>query len=130
MKETREFKSDLDRYYFDFNACRSEKGWAQIDTGQDAHYFGSWTNPFERKIVSYTEGDICVQECESDEEFVEELTKMVVWNKEHGYWRGIDDMCRDDIREEFERLGVGEFLHPLPAPASAEGQAAQSPSPD
>ena len=44
MKETREFKSDLGRYYFDGQACRSENGWAQVDTDQDAHYFGTWAN--------------------------------------------------------------------------------------
>ena len=56
METIRDFAS-TDRYIFDFKLCTTGKGWAQVDTEQDASYFGTWANPFELKVVSYTEGD-------------------------------------------------------------------------
>ena len=44
MKITREFCPG-DRYVYDFGLCTYEKGWAQVDTAQDASYFGTWANP-------------------------------------------------------------------------------------
>ena len=38
MKITREF-APADRYVYDFGLCSYEKGWAQVDTAQDASYF-------------------------------------------------------------------------------------------
>ena len=42
MKIAREFCPG-DRYTYDFGLCSFEKGWAQVDTAQDASYFGTWT---------------------------------------------------------------------------------------
>ena len=47
-----------DRYVFDFGACSIERGWAQLDTGQDASYFGTWLNPTKRQTFNYCEGDV------------------------------------------------------------------------
>jgi hypothetical protein len=33
------------RYTFDFGTCSPQNGFAQVDTGQDAYYFGTWANP-------------------------------------------------------------------------------------
>ena len=57
MKEQTAFDPMTDRYSFDFKLCTPKNGWAQVDTSQDASYFGTWANPFERKTVSYCEGD-------------------------------------------------------------------------
>jgi hypothetical protein len=38
-----------DRYVYDFVLCTYDKGWAQIDTRQDASYYGTWTNPSVEK---------------------------------------------------------------------------------
>ena len=38
MKITREF-CPADRYTYDFGLRSYEKGWAQVDTAQDASYF-------------------------------------------------------------------------------------------
>ncbi len=40
MKITREF-APADRYTYDFGLCSYENGWAQVDTAQDASYFGT-----------------------------------------------------------------------------------------
>ena len=56
MKITREFCPG-DRYVYDFGLCSYENGWAQVDTAQDASYFGTWANPTRLMIFSYCEGD-------------------------------------------------------------------------
>ena len=33
-----------DRYTFDYDICSYKKGFAQIDTTEDASYFGNWVN--------------------------------------------------------------------------------------
>ena len=38
-----------DRYQFDSGECSAANGYAQIDTGQDAWYFGQWANPHDLK---------------------------------------------------------------------------------
>ena len=48
IKTTTNFCS-TDRYVYDFSVCTYEKGWAQIDTRQDASYYGTWTNPERRR---------------------------------------------------------------------------------
>ena len=64
MKITREFAS-ADRYVYDFGFCSYEKCWAQVDTAQDASYFGTWANPARLVIFNYCEGDTTVKEAES-----------------------------------------------------------------
>ena len=67
MKVTREFCPG-DRYTYDFGSCCYEKGWAQVDTAQDASYFGTWANPTRLMIFSYCEGDTTLREAGSPEE--------------------------------------------------------------
>ena len=112
MKETRGFDAMTDRYAFDTGPCSPRLGFAQVDTGQDASYFGTWANPNTLKIVSYIEGDILVQEAESPEEFVSEIQRIRDWNEENGYgFKGIDPMCVPEIEEGFKALGLGDLLH-------------------
>lgn len=100
-----------ERYTFDFDECHFKKGWAQIDTSQDAWYFGTWANPTELKITSYTEGDVCRTTCDTPEAFVAEIRRLAEWNTENGYGCAIDGMCRPEIIEAFERFGLGDLLH-------------------
>jgi hypothetical protein len=105
-----------DRYLYDFGACSSGKGWAQVDTKQDASYYGTWTNPERREIFTYCEGDTTLIRCGTDDEFCAELRKVIEWNKEAGYWLGIDpgwpngEPCKR-ITAAFTRLGLAEYLH-------------------
>ena len=64
MKITHEFCPG-DRYTYDFGLCSFENGWAQIDTAQDASYFGTWANPTRLMIFSYCEGDTTLKEAAS-----------------------------------------------------------------
>jgi hypothetical protein len=105
------FELLADRYVYDFKACTYAKGWAQIDTKQDAPYYGTWTNPQRREIFSYCEGDTTLVRCETDEEYVQEVRECASWNKGAGYWLGIDPGLGAEMRERFETLGLGDLLH-------------------
>ena len=100
------------RYAFDCGICSAANGYAQIDTRQDASYFGTWCAPIARTIVSFTEGDVTTTVCETDAEFVEQIREMVKWNDEAGHGpMKIDSGLRDSLRTEFERLGLVDLLH-------------------
>ena len=70
MKITREF-APADRYLYDFGLCSYANGWAQVDTAQDASYFGTWANPTRLLIFNYCEGDTTLHEAETPEEFAD-----------------------------------------------------------
>ena len=101
-----------DRYRFDFGMCSYKNGYAQIDTKQDASYFGNWCSPSERTIVSYCEGDVTVTKADTDEEFVAEIRKMAAWNDEHGWGPlKIDALLNERLTEAFTALGLADLLH-------------------
>lgn len=90
MKLTREL-APADRYLYDFKHCTYAKGWAQLDTGQDASYFGTWINPTTLQIFNYCEGDTCLTECDDTAELQAEVERIKQWNIEQGHrFLGID----------------------------------------
>lgn len=100
------------RYRFDTGMCSYENGFAQIDTRQDASYFGNWCSPSERKIVSYCEGDVTVQTAETNEEFVAAIREMARWNDEHGWGpMKIDALANPTLTAAFRALGLDDVLH-------------------
>ena len=112
MKTTREFYPDGERYLFDFKLCTLKKGYAQLDTSQDAWYYGAWANPEKLIVVSYAEGDCCIKQAGSKEEFIEEVRNWAEWNKENGYSPfGIDPLCDEGLIKRFKSLGLGDLLH-------------------
>uniref|UniRef100_A0A6H2A4B3 Uncharacterized protein n=1 Tax=viral metagenome TaxID=1070528 RepID=A0A6H2A4B3_9ZZZZ len=111
MKTIREFWSG-DRYRYDFKLCRLSDGWAQMDTSQDAIYFGTWVNPEKLQIVCYCEGDITTQTTENPVEFAAEIRKIKAWNEEAGHrFIGIDPGLCEAIAEKFNKLGLSDLLH-------------------
>ena len=87
-------------------------GFAQVDTRQDASYYGTWCSPAERTIVSFSEGDVTTTVCETDEELVAELREFARWTDEAGYGpMKIDAVCHDGLRPAFEKLGLADLLH-------------------
>lgn len=100
-----------DRYKYDFRDCTYANGWAQIDTKQDASYYGTWANPERREIFSYCEGDTTLTRCSTDDEYRQALQELIDWNKSSGYWIGIDCATRPEMRARFESLGFGSELH-------------------
>ena len=101
-----------DRYKFDFVFCTTEKGYAQVDSSQDAHYFGTWANPFKREIVNYCEGDVTVKTAETDGEFLDELLAIKKWNEGSGFeMTGIDPGFNNELRDKFVKIGARGLLH-------------------
>lgn len=101
-----------DRYKYDFQICSYANGWAQLDTDQDASYFGTWLNPTTRQILSYTEGDVCVTTVDTDEELVAEVASIKAWNDQQGHrFIGIDPgFDGSPIRRKLEATGLKEYF--------------------
>lgn len=111
MTTTREYVGG-DRYQFDFGRFHYKHGWAQVDTGQDASYFGVWAHPGSFTIATFCEGDLTVQTTESWREFVAEIHRIREWNIEQGHeFKGIDGMCDDAIIGAFADLGLSDLMH-------------------
>jgi len=98
-----------DRYRYDYMLC--PQGYAQIDTDQDAPYFGAWANPKTLVIFQYIEGDCYTTTCETASEFTTEIEHMANWNKDQGHFFGIDPGLRDGADKPWRELGLGKFLH-------------------
>lgn len=113
MTKTHQFKPMTDRYEFDFGAFSYANGWLQVDTKQDASYFGTWTHPGERKIACYCEGDFDVTACADDAEYAQQVRELADWNKQGGRWLGIDIGLRDReaMQARFDALGLGDLTH-------------------
>ena len=105
------FRSDIERYSFDYDECSRKFGYAQIDTRQDASYFGTWANPFTLTIVCYAEGDISRTIAATDSEFTKEIRELAKWNEASGWGMHIDGMCDPEIIAIFELLGLHDLLH-------------------
>lgn len=80
-----------DRYLWDFQRCKSSKGWRQFDTSQDASYFGVWVHVRRRKIVTFCEGDLSRVTCPTPESFRAELRSMCeFYGEQPPAWVAID----------------------------------------
>lgn len=112
MKMERSFDGMGERYQFDFSECSYDKGWCQIDTEQDAPYYGNWCNPITLEITTFCEGDITRQQAESVAEFVEAIDGIATWNDENG-WKPIRIGPGSDIemKAKLLGLGLGKYLH-------------------
>ena len=110
--KTKNTSYDADRYQFSFKYCTTGQGFAQIDTSQDAWYFGTWANPKRLMIVSYVEGDVTIQFAENVDEFASAVRKIKKWNEDNDHkFYGIDPGLGRDLREQFESIGLGDLLH-------------------
>lgn len=111
MKVTSGFNPG-DRYAYDFGPCSYRHGWAQLDSKQDASYYGNWVNPTSRKLFSYVEGDTTLIECETDDEFVQQVRQTITWHNDHGYGPSkIDVEHGTAMHAEFIRLGLADTLY-------------------
>ena len=103
---------DGNRYTYDWGQCSRQAGFAQIDTKEDASYYGNWANPIDLKTVHYVEGDVSEYEFETREEFVQHIRDLIDGMDRLGYGPvRIDGMCDPRIIEGFKDLGLGDLLH-------------------
>ena len=103
-----------DRYLYDTKL----KGYAQVDSRQDASYFGTWINPVTRIIFNYCEGDCTVTKCDTDAELLAELDRMERWNAENGTRRysngkaiAIDPGFSADLMTACHAAGLSDYIH-------------------
>lgn len=105
-KETR-FDPDGTRYPWDHELVPI--GFAQIDTTEDASWYGHWACPKLRKLVSFVEGDICITKCTTDGEFISEVRRTCAWHIHHDQFKGIDPPA--STKKRWLDLGLAELLH-------------------
>ena len=110
MKTVRYFEPG-DRYKWDAEVCTESQGYAQVDTKQDCWCVGTWCNPFSGVILSYTEGDVCIQTAGSNSEFIRGIRELADWNRKMEYWSGIDPGWGPFIELKLLQLGLGDLLH-------------------
>ena len=109
ITKTDSFIQDVERYDFDRQLCWAKGStWAQVDTDQDAWYYGNWANPVTRSIVSYAEGDLTITRCDTDEEFCSELNVMAIWHATQDSYLRIDP--KDQHESLWLELGLGHLL--------------------
>lgn len=106
MKITREF-APASRYLYDFGKCSYANGWFQVDTPQDAEYFGTWIHPEKLLHFNYCEGDTTLVEFESAAEMAKYLEEGRDWN-EGELW--IDPGLSADGRARLEAAGLRDFI--------------------
>ena len=114
---TRDF-CPADRYLYDFKVLTTAKGWAQLDSRQDASYFGQWISPTRREIFCYCEGDLILTHCETDADLLQEMVKIAEWNTAQGYRPfasgkavAIDPGSNEELEQALTQAGLGEYLH-------------------
>lgn len=121
INTTHEF-CPADRYIYDFGICSTKNGFAQIDTEQDASYYGNWCNPFKRVAFSYVEGDCYTTVCDTDEDFVTHLRSIAKWNTDQGFEPiFLDPGFNEELKAKLAELGLDDLLYretsqPSPAP--------------
>jgi hypothetical protein len=112
VRQTRSHDILGDRYKYDFGECSTKEGWAQVDTRQDASYFGNWCNPMKRQWLSYTGGDVTRVECDTDKEFLGCVLQTLACYEAHdGKRPAIDPGFNVELKAAFERLGLKAWLH-------------------
>lgn len=111
---------EYNRYYFDFGQCAPGTGYVQIDSVQDASWYGQWCNPDERRIIIYCEHDLTVIDCDTDEEFVGEMRKLQQQAVRHEWGATIDTGFDTALRQRFSELGLDDMCsEPGPAALAA-----------
>lgn len=104
-----------DRYWFDFNECSPANGFVQMNTWQDAPYFGVWVNLLEYKIVSYAEGDVFRETYNSREAFVAALWRTFEFYSSgatNSYRTFLDTGMIEWATTRAWSLGLGKMLAP------------------
>ena len=108
IKTTIEF-CPADRYKYDFDICSGKNGFAQVDTKNDASYYGTWANPTKFVIFSYVEGDCYTTECKDLEVFVLEMYRLK--QSQGADFLGIDPGFDKDLKQKFIDAGLSSMLH-------------------
>lgn len=102
MKIERSFNPDLVRY--DFDGPLLERGWLQVDTEQDAWYYGNWVNLEQKRFLGFAEGDITDIRFDNDQEMADYLRSFPMLHIDAGL------STRDRAMARAEMLGITELM--------------------
>lgn len=108
---TRDFEIDGSRYAYDGALPRD---FAQLDTSEDASWYGNWASAKRLALFSYCEGDTTLTQCETVEEFRQELEKFQAFCERVGYqFKGIDPgwVHSPEILQPWQDAGLGHLIH-------------------
>jgi hypothetical protein len=103
--------ANADRYLYDSKLPRD---FAQLDTSQDASYYGNWASAQRLVLFSYCEGDCTTTQCETVEEFRQELKRFQEFCKRIGYkFHGIDPgwIHTDELLQPWRDAGLSHLIH-------------------
>jgi len=106
-----EFTPNGNRYQYDQGLPAD---FAQLDTSEDASYFGNWASAKRLILFSYCEGDCTTTECETVEEFRQEIEKFQTFCQRVGYdFLGIDPgwVHTDEQLQPWRNAGLAHLIH-------------------
>jgi hypothetical protein len=105
------FPDPVTRYTYDSSLPRH---FAQIDTCQDASYYGNWASAEALTLISYCEGDVTTTVCTTKEEFAAEVNKLKDFSNRMDYtFKGIDPgwIHTDQILQPWRDCGLAHLIH-------------------
>ena len=100
-----------DRYLYD---CNLPGDFAQLDTSEDASYYGNWASAKRLTLFSYCEGDCTTTTCETPEEFQAEMAKFQSFCDRVGYeFHGIDPgwIHSEERLQPWKDCGLAHLIH-------------------
>lgn len=106
----REYAS-ASRYLYD---SKLPDDFAQLDTSEDASYYGNWASVKRLVLFSYCEGDCTTTTCETVEEFRDEIAKFQAFCERIGYrFNGIDPgwSHADAVLQPWRDAGLAHLIH-------------------
>ena len=107
MQRHEEF-ADGDRYQYDARLCRD--GFAQVNTSEDASWYGIWACPQRLVVFTFAEGDCLTVQCDTAAEFCAELRKVQAFSDRQGRFLGVDPGSDPAKAEQWRALGLGDLL--------------------
>ncbi len=98
------------RLAFDWALMPTQR-WAQIDTTETraGNWYGMWTNPFERRILIYAEGDVSDTVYADDDEYAEGLRAIAEKELAKDTWIGIDAPYAQ-VEAQLVKAGANDIL--------------------
>ncbi len=100
--------AEADRYLYD--QLLFKNGYAQINTTDDASYYGTWASIKDLIIFSYVEGDCTTTTCDTLDEFVSTIYEIFRWMKRQKIWIGIDVGSNDSDLDAWVDAGLSNLL--------------------
>ena len=107
IKKQEYFVESGNRYNYDWKL----KGYSQVDTKQDAWYYGHWANPFKFRLIGYVEGDVTIQTAQNKEEFIDLMRSTAKWFKDNDDELKIDCLLNEKQEQAWKELGLVDLLH-------------------